>query len=185
MSVRHCTCNNVEKNQIHCFQVCIQTKGVRCSNDLFCAYFCYQAIIFLFLVLGPVHRFKKLCEKLQVLLLSNKRQGSIDSNRLSQTMDEHMLGDEKDCDSPSTRLELAHLSDTESESEALDSPMVAKRSLFKRGGNQEGAVEENRSWAFQILVILQIVSFFRNDSFILVQAIMTHVMYIDQLISVG
>ena len=84
-----------------------------------------------------------MCEKLQVLLLSNKRQGSIESNRLSQNLDEQMQGEEKDStDMPSTRLKLAHLSDTESESEILDSPVISKRSLFKDNSNQHEQLNE-------------------------------------------
>ncbi|XP_020894639.1 serine/threonine-protein kinase BRSK2 isoform X2 [Exaiptasia diaphana] len=77
---------------------------------------------------GPAHRFKKLCEKLQLILLSNKRQ-SVQADGISFNGDKACLlvQEEKKENSLSHKLELAHLSDTESESEILDSPRISKK----------------------------------------------------------
>ncbi|XP_048584994.1 serine/threonine-protein kinase BRSK2 [Nematostella vectensis] len=91
---------------------------------------------------GPAHRFKKLCEKLQLILLSNTRQSSKrDSiNTTAGDENEGLVGDEKNAPltpPQQTRLELTHLSDTESESEILESPLLAKKASIKilKNGN--------------------------------------------------
>jgi hypothetical protein len=83
---------------------------------------------------GPAHRFKKLCEKLQLILLSNKRQSAQSEYLYESSNGEKtcLLVQEEKESTPNNvmnRLELAHLSDTESESEILDSPRVSKKTL--------------------------------------------------------
>jgi len=78
---------------------------------------------------GPVHRFKKLCEKLQVILLSSQRRSTSNCRADEETNEEQCAPDEKDSSCRNSKLQLAHLSDTESEGELLDSPRVSKKPL--------------------------------------------------------
>ncbi|XP_078348803.1 serine/threonine-protein kinase BRSK2-like [Oculina patagonica] len=78
---------------------------------------------------GPVHRFKKLCEKLQLILLSNTRRSTSNCRADEDGAEEKPASEEKIPCSQSAKLQLAQLSDTESEGELLDSPRVSKKPL--------------------------------------------------------
>ncbi|XP_068672803.1 serine/threonine-protein kinase BRSK2-like [Montipora foliosa] len=69
---------------------------------------------------GPVHRFKKLCEKLQLILLSNQRRSTSNCRADEESREERIVIEKKDSKNP--KLHLTHLTDTESEGEILDSP---------------------------------------------------------------
>lgn len=82
--------------------------------------------------LGPVHRFKKLCEKLQLILLSNTRRSTNNCRAEEDSQEEKSISDEKRSCSESSKLQLAQLSDTESEGELLEStdkPRAVKKPL--------------------------------------------------------
>lgn len=85
---------------------------------------------------GPVHRFKKLCEKLQVILLSNQRRSTSNCRAEDESKEEHCAPDNKDS-SFNSKLQLAQLSDTESEGEALDSPNVSKKPVAAHVNGKE------------------------------------------------
>lgn len=94
---------------------------------------------------GPVHRFKKLCEKLQLILLSNARRSTSNCRAEEENVDEKSLSDDKRSCSENSKLHLAQLSDTESEGELLegkDSPRKNENTLKKtvNGGNSEKLV---------------------------------------------
>ena len=78
-------------------------------------------------VLGPVHRFKRLCEKLQLILLSNQRRSTSNCRAEDESKEEHRTLDEKDSSSNNSKLQLTHLSDTESEGEVLETPRACKK----------------------------------------------------------
>ncbi|KAJ7391065.1 Serine/threonine-protein kinase brsk1 [Desmophyllum pertusum] len=78
---------------------------------------------------GPVHRFKKLCEKLQLILLSNTRRSTSNCRADEDNKEERSSADEKRSCSQNSKLQLTQLSDTESEGEVLDSPKVTKKPL--------------------------------------------------------
>jgi len=78
---------------------------------------------------GPVHRFKKLCEKLQLILLSNTRRSTSNCRAEDNSNEENPASDEKCGSSQSSKLLLAQLSDTESEGELLDSPRASSKPL--------------------------------------------------------
>lgn len=78
---------------------------------------------------GPVHRFKKLCEKLQLILLSNTRRSTSNCRSEDNSKEEQSASDEKCGSSQSSKLLLAQLSDTESEGELLDSPRASSKPL--------------------------------------------------------
>lgn len=87
---------------------------------------------------GPVHRFKKLCEKLQLILLSNTRRSTSNCRADEEVTDERSLSDDKRSCSEKSKLQLAQLSDTESEGELLegtDSPRKNKKTLKTVNGN--------------------------------------------------
>ena len=79
------------------------------------------------LISGPVHRFKKLCEKLQLILLSNTRRSTSNCRADDNSREEQSASDEKSVSSQSSKLLLAQLSDTESEGELLDSPRASSK----------------------------------------------------------
>lgn len=84
---------------------------------------------------GPVHRFKKLCEKLQLILLSNQRRSTSNCRAEDEENEEYRAPDEKDASS--NKLRLAQLSDTESEGEVLDSPRAStERVSANMNGNE-------------------------------------------------
>lgn len=95
-------------------------------------------------VSGPVHRFKKLCEKLQLILLSNQRRSTSSCRADEETIEKQCADDEKRSASQNSKLRLAHLSDTESEGEVLaDSPRAPKKPLASQMNGKEAV---NHSW---------------------------------------
>ena len=83
-------------------------------------------------VLGPVHRFKKLCEKLQLILLSNQRRSTSNCRADEEPKEERAASDEKGASSKNSKLQLAHLSDTESEGELVTSSRVTSTPVVSR-----------------------------------------------------
>ena len=98
---------------------------------------------FSFWILGPVHRFKKLCEKLQLILLSNTRRSTSNCRADEDNKEERSSADEKRSCSQNSKLQLTQLSDTESEGEVLDSPRVTKKPL---ANNVNGKSAEKLIW---------------------------------------
>lgn len=94
-------------------------------------------------VLGPVHRFKKLCEKLQLILLSNQRRSTSNCRAEDEIKEEHCSPSEQDSPSRNSKLQLAQLSDTESEGELLDSPRASKKPIST---HMNGKGAENHAW---------------------------------------
>lgn len=89
---------------------------------------------------GPVHRFKKLCEKLQVILLSNQRKSTSNGRECEETQDDRIPVHEREHAPDNSKLQLAHLTDTESEGEVLDSPRGTGRKLSLSQVNGKEAV---------------------------------------------
>ncbi|KAK2565595.1 Serine/threonine-protein kinase BRSK2 [Acropora cervicornis] len=89
---------------------------------------------------GPVHRFKKLCEKLQVILLSNQRKSTSKGREREETQDDRIPFHEREHAPDNSKLQLAHLTDTESEGEVLDSPRGTGRKLSSSQVNGKEAV---------------------------------------------
>lgn len=81
---------------------------------------------------GPVHRFKKLCEKLQLILLSNQRRSTSNCRADEEPKEERAASDEKGASSKNSKLQLAHLSDTESEGELVTSSRVTSTPVVSR-----------------------------------------------------
>ena len=95
---------------------------------------------------GPVHRFKKLCEKLQVILLSNQRKSTSNGRECDETQDDRILDHEREHAPDNSKLQLAHLTDTESEGEVLDSPRGTGRKLSSSQVNGKEAVYYTQVW---------------------------------------
>ena len=95
------------------------------------------------LISGPVHRFKKLCEKLQLILLSNTRRSTSNCRAEDNSKEEQSASDEKCSSSQSSKLLLAQLSDTESEGELLDSPRTSSKPV---ANNVNGKTAEKLMW---------------------------------------
>lgn len=86
---------------------------------------------------GPVHRFKKLCEKLQLILLSNQRRSISNCRAEEGNNEEYRVPDEKDASSNNSKLQLTQLSDTESEGEVLDSPRTSTEGVSTNMNGKE------------------------------------------------
>lgn len=86
---------------------------------------------------GPVHRFKKLCEKLQLILLSNQRRSTSNCRAEEGNNEEYRVPDEKDASSNNSKLQLTQLSDTESEGEVLDSPRASTEGVSTNMNGKE------------------------------------------------
>lgn len=86
---------------------------------------------------GPVHRFKKLCEKLQLILLSNQRRSTSNCRAEDESNEEYRAPDEKDASSNNSKLQLTQLSDTESEGEVLDSPRASTEGVSTNMNGKE------------------------------------------------
>ena len=86
---------------------------------------------------GPVHRFKKLCEKLQLILFSNQRRSTSNCRAEDENNEEYRAPDEKDASSNNSKLQLTHLSDTESEGEVLDSPRASTEGVSTNMNGKE------------------------------------------------
>ena len=95
---------------------------------------------------GPVHRFKKLCEKLQVILLSNQRKSTSNGRECEETQDDRIPDHEREHAPDNSKLQLAHLTDTESEGEVLDSPRGTGRKLSLSQVNGKEAVYYTQVW---------------------------------------
>ena len=95
---------------------------------------------------GPVHRFKKLCEKLQVILLSNQRKSTSNGRECEETQDDRIPVHEREHAPDNSKLQLAHLTDTESEGEVLDSPRGTGRKLSSSQVNGKEAVYYTQVW---------------------------------------
>lgn len=86
---------------------------------------------------GPVHRFKKLCEKLQLILLSNQRRSTSNCRAEDENNEEYRAPEEKDASSNNSKLQLTQLSDTESEGEVLDSPRTSTEGVSTNMNGKE------------------------------------------------
>lgn len=125
---------------------CLSSPPVTVSRRCLCQFFHATARYLIeFFVLptgvqGPVHRFKKLCEKLQVILLSNQRKSTSNGRECEETQDDRIPDHEREHAPDNSKLQLAHLTDTESEGEVLDSPRGTGRKLSLSQVNGKEAV---------------------------------------------